>query len=59
MSTEADSKLTVLKDRLDDGEYRVDTKQVADAVLRSPLASLLLAVWVRRGTSVRRGPTAA
>lgn len=30
-----------LKERLDQGEYKVDTKMVADAILRNPLWILL------------------
>ncbi len=59
MSKEADSKLTVLKDLLAHDEYCVDTKQVADAMLRSPLAGLLLALWGTRGGGLPRGRTAA
>ncbi len=37
MSKEVESKnLTVLKERLADGEYRVDTKQVANAIILRP-----------------------
>ena len=36
MSKEAESKVTVLKERLADGEYRVDTKEVAEAFLHRP-----------------------
>ncbi|MDA8067598.1 MAG: flagellar biosynthesis anti-sigma factor FlgM [Actinomycetota bacterium] len=32
-----------LKERLEKGEYRVDPAKVADAILRSPVAVLLLA----------------
>ena len=30
-----------LKERLEQGEYKVDTKMVADAILRSPLGIML------------------
>lgn len=43
MSKEAESKLTVLKERLADGEYRVEPKQVADAILHRPSGVLALA----------------
>ena len=31
-----------LKERLEQGEYHIDTKKVADAMLRSPLWKMLL-----------------
>ena len=43
MTTDAESRLMTLKERLEKGEYRVDPAKVADAILRSPVAVLLLA----------------
>lgn len=36
MSKEDESNMTVLKTQLADGEYRVDVRQVADAILNHP-----------------------
>lgn len=41
MTTDAESKLMTLKERLEQGLYTVDTKKVADAILRSPLLLML------------------
>jgi hypothetical protein len=43
MTTDAESRLMTLKERLEQGEYFVDTKKVADAILRSPLWIVLFA----------------
>lgn len=43
MTTDAESTLMTLKERLERGEYRVDPAKVADAILRHPLWILLLA----------------
>jgi Anti-sigma-28 factor, FlgM len=46
MTTDAESKLMTLKERLEQGQYNVDTKKVADAILRNPLWIMLLAAAV-------------
>ena len=56
MSKEAESKVTVLKERLADGEYRVDTKEVADAFLHRP-SGVVFALAPQLGATV--GPRAA
>jgi Anti-sigma-28 factor, FlgM len=43
MTTDAESKLMTLKERLEQGQYNVDAKKVADAIVRNPLWRLLLA----------------
>jgi hypothetical protein len=43
MTTDAESKLMTLKERLEQGQYNVDAKKVADAIVRNPLWLLLLA----------------
>ena len=43
MTTDAESKVMTLKERLEQGQYNVDTKKVADAIVRNPLWLLLLA----------------
>lgn len=43
MTKDEESTLMTLKERLERGEYQVDSRKVADAVLRSPLWILLLA----------------
>ena len=43
MTTDAESKLMTLKERLEQGQYNVDAKKVAEAILRSPLWIMLLA----------------
>lgn len=37
MTTDAESSAMTLKERLEQGEYNVDAKKVADAILRNPL----------------------
>jgi hypothetical protein len=37
MTTDAESNVMTLKERLEQGEYNVDTKKVADAILRNPM----------------------
>jgi hypothetical protein len=44
MTTDAESKLMTLKERLEQGQYTVDTTKVADAILRNPLWIMLFAV---------------
>jgi hypothetical protein len=47
MSKEVESNnLTVLKERLADGEYSVDTKQVADAIIHRPGGVLTLVAYL-------------
>ena len=43
MTTDAESKLMTLKERLEQGQYAVDAKKVADAILRNPLWIMLFA----------------
>jgi hypothetical protein len=43
MTTDAESKVMTLKERLEQGQYNVDAKKVADAIVRNPLWLLLLA----------------
>ena len=43
MTTDAESNVMTLKEQLQEGQYNVDTKKVADAILRSPLWIMLLA----------------
>jgi hypothetical protein len=43
MTTDAESMLMTLKEQLEQGQYNVDTKKVADAILRNPLWIMLLA----------------
>ena len=41
MTTDAESKLMTLKERLEQGQYNVDATKVADAILRNPLWIML------------------
>ncbi|HEX3802540.1 MAG TPA: flagellar biosynthesis anti-sigma factor FlgM [Solirubrobacteraceae bacterium] len=43
MTTDAESNAMTLKERLEQGEYNIDTKKVADAILRNPMWMTLLA----------------
>ena len=43
MTTDAESNAMTLKEQLEQGEYEVDTKKVADAILRNPLWLVLFA----------------
>jgi hypothetical protein len=43
MTTDAESNAMTLKERLQQGEYNVDTKKVADAIVSNPLWVRLLA----------------
>jgi hypothetical protein len=43
MTTDAESNEMTLKERLEQGEYKVDTKKVADAILRNPMWITLFA----------------
>jgi hypothetical protein len=58
MSKDVESKLTVLKHQLNDGDYRVNATQVADALLRRPgvigLLELRAAKADARSRSARR-----
>jgi hypothetical protein len=49
MTTDEESQVITLKERLERGEYEVDATKVADAVLRSPLWILLCAGSGRPG----------
>jgi hypothetical protein len=53
MTTDAESRLMTLKEQLEHGEYDVDTKKVADAILRSPLWIMLFAGNPRCPTGTR------
>lgn len=41
MTTDAESTLMTLKERLEQGQYNVDATKVADAILRNPLWIML------------------
>jgi hypothetical protein len=43
MTTDAESRLMTLKERLEQGQYHVDATKVADAILRNPLWVMLFA----------------
>jgi Anti-sigma-28 factor, FlgM len=43
MTTDAESNAMTLKEQLEQGEYNVDSKKVADAILRNPFWITLLA----------------
>lgn len=43
MTTDAESKLMTLKERLEQGQYTVDATKVADAIMRNPLWMLIFA----------------
>jgi len=43
MTTDAESRLMTLKERLEQGQYNVDATKVADAILRNPLWMMLFA----------------
>jgi hypothetical protein len=43
MTTDAESNAMTLKEQLEQGEYEVDTKKVADAILRNPMWLALFA----------------
>jgi hypothetical protein len=45
MTTDAESRAMTLKEQLEQGEYEVDTRKVADAILRNPLWLTLLAAY--------------
>jgi hypothetical protein len=53
MTTDAESNVMTLKEQLEQGEYEVDTKKVADAILRNPMWLALFACD-RPGTSASR-----
>lgn len=54
MTTDAESKLMTLKEQLEQGQYTVDTKKVADAILRGPLWIMLTACDCARPSSDSR-----
>ena len=54
MTTDAESKLMTLKEQLEQGQYTVDTKKVADAILRGPLWIMLTACDSARPSSESR-----
>jgi hypothetical protein len=41
MTTDAESRLMTLKERLEQGQYNVDATKVADAIVRNPLWIML------------------
>jgi hypothetical protein len=43
MTTDAESNVMTLKEQLEQGAYEVDTKKVADAILRNPFWLALFA----------------
>ena len=43
MTTDAESNVMTLKERLEQGQYNDDAKKVADAIVRNPLWLLLFA----------------
>ena len=53
MTTDAESKVMTLKERLEQGQYNVDATKVAEAILRNPLWIMLLAGGVRRPAESR------
>lgn len=54
MTTDAESNVMTLKERLEQGEYTVDSEKVADAILRNPLWIMLFAgVGQRRASDSR------
>lgn len=53
MTTDAESKVMTLKERLEQGQYDVDVKKVADAIVRNPLWLLLFASAERRSSDSR------
>ncbi len=52
METEPDKKLSDLKERLDSGEYSVDPRAVADAILRRSRDAALLRAALAQANSV-------
>lgn len=53
MTTDAESKLMTLKERLEQGQYNVDATKVADAILRNPLWIMLFGGDDRRSSDSR------
>jgi Anti-sigma-28 factor, FlgM len=43
MTTDGESSVMTLKERLDQGEYKIDSQKVADAILSNPLWIVLFA----------------
>ncbi len=54
MTTDAESQLMTLKERLEQGQYDVDATKVAEAILRNPLWIMLLANSGRGASSDSR-----
>ncbi|MGH2862483.1 MAG: flagellar biosynthesis anti-sigma factor FlgM [Solirubrobacteraceae bacterium] len=50
MTTDAESNVMTLKERLEQGQYNVDAKKVADAIVRNPLWLLLFASGERHSS---------
>lgn len=53
MTTDAESNVMTLKERLEQGQYNVDATKVADAIVRNPLWVLLFAANDRRSSDSR------
>ena len=53
MTTDAESKLMTLKERLEQGQYNVDATKVADAILRNPLWVMLFGGGERSSSDSR------
>jgi len=53
MTTDAESNLMTLKERLEQGQYDVDATKVADAILRNPLWIMLFASSQRCSSDAR------
>ena len=53
MTTDAESNVMTLKERLEQGQYNVDAKKVADAIVRNPLWVLLFAANDQRSSDSR------
>ena len=53
MTTDAESRAMTLKERLDQGDYKVDTKKVADAIVRNPRWIRIFAGGLSRPASSR------
>jgi hypothetical protein len=52
MEAEPDNKLTELKDRLDSGEYAIDPRAVADAILRRSRDAALVRAELARAHAI-------
>jgi hypothetical protein len=53
MTTDAESKMMTLKERLEQGQYDVDATKVAEALMRSPLWMMLFAGSERCSSDTR------